>query len=256
MDVMSRFRIDGRRALVTGGNRGLGRVFSDALAEAGADVAVVSTKADQAAEAAAQIAGATGRKTVGIGADVSDPADVKRMAEEAAAALGPVDILVNNAGVNVRKDTVDLSAEEWDRVIDVNLKGPFLCCQALGPGMAERGWGRIVNVSSMLGLVGLARRPPYTASKGGLITLTKSLALEWAPRNVLVNALCPGPFATDMNIPLTENEEVNQWFIDRIPLGRWGKPEELGAVVVFLASEACSFMTGEALVADGGWIAQ
>ncbi len=256
MSLLDSFNLEGKRALVTGGNRGLGRVFAQALAEAGADVAVVSTKRDEAARAAAEIAADTRRNTIGIGADVANPADVDRISTEVRSQLGEVDILVNNAGVNLRKNTADFLPEEWSRIIDINLTGPFLCARAFGPGMAERGWGRIINVSSILGVVGLAGRPPYASSKGGLILLTKTLALEWAKSDVLVNAICPGPFATEMNIPVLEDPDKRSWFIDRIPLGRFGKPEELAPLIVFLASDASSFITGEAIVVDGGWTAQ
>lgn len=256
MGVLDRFRLDGRRALVTGGNRGLGRVFAEALAEAGAEVAVVSTRVEEARRAAEEIAAATGRRLVGLGADVAEETDIHRMAAEVRAALGPIDILVNNAGINIRKDAFELSVEEWDRQMAVNLRGPLLCCRAFGPGMVERKWGRIVNVASMLAFVGLERRPAYTASKGGLVQLTRTLALEWATHNVLVNALCPGPFATEINKVVLEDPEANRRFLENIPLGRWGEPRELGPAVVFLSSEACGFTTGAMLTTDGGWTAR
>jgi NAD(P)-dependent dehydrogenase (short-subunit alcohol dehydrogenase family) len=256
VNVLDRFRIDGRRALVTGGARGLGRVIADALAEAGADVAVSGRSPEACESAAGEIARATGRKTAAFVADLTRPDEVTRLAGDVERGLGPIDILVNNAGVNLRGPAAELSEEDWDAVVDTNLKAPFLLSRAVGPRMCARGWGRIVNLGSILAVVGLPGRAPYAASKAGLVNLTRVLALEWATQGVTVNALCPGPFATDMNKQLLADPVKYKAFIERIPMGRWGELHDIAGAAVFLSSDASAFVTGSALFVDGGWTAQ
>jgi NAD(P)-dependent dehydrogenase (short-subunit alcohol dehydrogenase family) len=255
-NVLDQFRLEDRRALVTGGTKGLGIVIATALAQAGADVVVVSRNAAECRAAAETIAGQTGRKAAGIVADVTQSDQVDRLLAEARAAVGPIDILVNNAGINVRGPAELLAEADWDAVIDVNLKAPFLLSRRLGPEMAARGWGRVINLGSILSVIGLPGRAPYASAKAGLLNLTRVLALEWARTGVTVNALCPGPFATDMNKPLLEDPAKYQDFVAKIPVGRWGELHEITGAVVFLASEASSFVTGSALFVDGGWTAQ
>jgi NAD(P)-dependent dehydrogenase (short-subunit alcohol dehydrogenase family) len=254
--VLDRFRLDGKVALVTGGSRGLGRAIADALAAAGADVALTARQHENAERAAEVVAKSTARNAIGIAADVTSMAAVEAMVREAVDRLGRIDILVNNAGVNIRGPIEELREDEWDVVVDTNLKGPWLCCRAVAPIMKRQKWGRVINVSSMLGEISLPGRTPYASSKGGLTLLTKTLALEWAKDGINVNALCPGPFATEINTPLLNDPAVSAQMVANVPLARWGDPVELGPAAVFLASDASSFMTGATLFIDGGYTAR
>jgi NAD(P)-dependent dehydrogenase (short-subunit alcohol dehydrogenase family) len=256
MTVLDQFRLAGRRALVTGGGRGLGRVIAQALAEAGADVAIAGRTAGVCQEAAREITTSTGQKALGFVADVTLAAQVERLVREVEDGLGPIDILVNNAGVNIRGAAGELGEGDWDAVVGTNLKAPFLCARAVGAGMCARGWGRVINLGSILSVVALAGRAPYASSKAGVLGLTRVLALEWAKQGVTVNAICPGPFATDMNRQLLTDPVKYQAFVEKIPLGRWGELHEIAGAAVFLASDAASFVTGSALFVDGGWTAQ
>jgi NAD(P)-dependent dehydrogenase (short-subunit alcohol dehydrogenase family) len=256
MNVLDRFRLDGKVALVTGGARGLGRVIAEALHSAGAAVALSARDLDLAAKAAAGLVDASGGRALGVAADVTRDADVRNMVAQVLDAYGRLDILVNNAGINIRGPIDQLGEDDWDRVVDTNLKGPWLCCRAASEPMRRQKWGRVINVSSMLGEVALPGRTSYCASKGGLTMMTKVLALEWAADRVNVNALCPGPFATEINTPLLNDPTARAAMESKVPLGRWGDPAELGPSAVFLASEASSYMTGATLFVDGGYTAQ
>jgi NAD(P)-dependent dehydrogenase (short-subunit alcohol dehydrogenase family) len=253
MSILDKFRLDKRIALVTGGNRGLGKEMSTALAEAGAQVAIVSRKAEEAQDVAAQIQQATGRTCRGYSADMTAPDQVENVAKAVLADFGQVDILVNNAGINIRRPIEQLSLEEFRQVQETNVTGPWLLCRALAPQFKARKSGRVINIGSTLSIISIADRTPYATSKGAILQMTRTLALEWAPYSVTVNCVMPGPFGTEMNQTLLNDPAAYQSFISKVPLGRWGNMDEIGGLIVFLASDASSFMTGSAITIDGGW---
>ena len=254
-NVLDRFRLDGKTALVTGGARGLGLTMATALAQVGADIVIAGRSLAAGEEAAKSIAAATGRTAQAYAADVTNAADVDRLVDTIEAER-PIDVLLNCAGVNIRGLSHELTEADWDTVIDTNLKGTFFCCRTVGPRMVKRGWGRVINMGSMLSVIALPGRAPYCASKAGVLNLTKVLALEWAGTGVTANTICPGPFATEMNRQLLNDPVKYQEFIRQIPMGRWGELEEMTGVAVFLATEASSYITGSALFVDGGWTAR
>lgn len=256
MSVWDSFRLEGKAALVTGGSKGLGLAMAYALAEAGADIALCSRNLEEAHQAAQEITAKTGRKAVGYRADVTDKDDVRELAQFCRDELGKIDILLNNAGVNVRKPTPELTEGDWNSVLDISVKGSFLCAQEFMPEMIARKWGRVVMLGSIMSFVSLPGRAAYATAKSALIGLTRTLALEGAPHGVTVNCLCPGPFETPMNRVLMNDPEAYKAFLSKIPLGRWGQPEELGGAIVYLCSDASAFMTGTTLTLDGGWTAQ
>ena len=247
------FDLTGRAAIVTGANTGIGQAIAVALAQAGADVACVGRTA--AEETAAQIR-ALGRRAAVIHANLATIEPVGRVVAETLDALGRLDILVNNAGIIRRADAVDFTEEDWDAVIDTNLKSVFFLSQAAGRHMIAAGGGRIINIASMLTFQGGIRVPSYTAAKSGVGGLTKLLANEWAKHNVTVNAIAPGYIATSNTAALQADPERNRAIVERIPAGRWGAPADLGGAAVFLASDAAAYVQGHVLAVDGGWLAR
>ena len=251
--VTNPFDLTGRVAVVTGANTGIGQGIAVALAEAGADVALVGRSAASETEDKVR---AAGRRAVQISADLSTLAPVQEIVDRTLAELGGLDILVNNAGIIRRADAVDFSEDDWDAVIDTNLKSLFFLCQAAGRHMIGKGRGKIVNIASMLSFQGGIRVPSYTASKSGVAGLTKLLANEWAAKGVNVNAIAPGYIATNNTAALQADETRNRSILERIPAGRWGDPSDLGGAAVFLASDASNYVNGHILAVDGGWLAR
>lgn len=250
---MNPFDLSGRVAVVTGANTGIGQAIAVALADAGADVACVGRTA---AEDTAQRIGALGRRAEIVSADLSTIEPVQRVVNETVEKLGRLDILVNNAGIIRRADAVDFTEEDWDAVIDTNLKSVFFLCQAAGRHMIQAGSGRIINIASMLTFQGGIRVPSYTASKSGIGGLTKLLANEWAKHGLTVNAIAPGYIATNNTAALQADQARNTAILDRIPAARWGDPTDLGGAAVFLASDAAAYVQGHILAVDGGWLAR
>ncbi len=250
MEVMEKFRLQGKVALVTGAGRNLGKSIALSLAEAGADVAVTSRTLSEIQITEQEIR-KKGRKALAIPMDVTELNQVERTIQKIVSDFGRIDILVNNAATRSFKSILEISEGEWRGVIDTNLTGAFFCCKAVGPYMIRQGGGRIINISSRIGLQGMTNRIAYCASKGGLIQLTRALALEWAPYNILVNSVAPGLMKTPETSKVLREGRASE-----IPLKRAGEPEEVAPLIVYLASAACTYMTGEVILIDGGWAVQ
>lgn len=252
--MAANFDLTGRVALVTGASRGLGEGMALALAGAGADVALAS-RDEKGLQAVARKVEALGRKALVHPIDLASIAGIEPMVARVVAGLGRLDILVNNAGTNVRKPAVEFTEKDWDGVVNVNLKSVFFCTIAAGRAMMKQGGGKVISTASLTSTIGIANIPAYAASKSGLMGMTRVLAVEWAKHNIQVNAIAPGYFKTDLTAPLFEDPARRAWILGRIPLGRSGLPEDLAGAVVFLASPASDYLTGQLINVDGGWLA-
>lgn len=247
--------LSGKTAVITGGSRGLGEAMAKSLAEAGAQVALVARDRERLETVRSAIAERGGTAAL-FPADVTKEGEVARVAEAVTSQFGPAQILINNAGTNIRKNVVDFSLEEFRSVLDSSVTSTFLMCRAFVPGMQGKGYGRILNMTSIMSHVSLPGRTAYSSAKSALLGFTRALALELAHDGITVNGISPGPIDTDMNAPVMNNPEANAQFLAGLPVGRWGKAEEIGSLACYLCSDAAGFITGTDIVIDGGWTAR
>lgn len=255
MKAIEQFQITGKVAIVTGATRGLGKEMAAALASGGADLVIASRSLEASDQVAEEITNEYGVKALGFAGDLSHPCVAGELVDAAIDRFGRVDIVVNNAGINIRGAIDEVTPEQYDEVMAVNVRAPWLLCRAVAPHFKKQLSGRVINVASALGVVAMADRSLYCTSKGALVHLTRELAVEWASYNVTVNAICPGPFETEMNRVLTQDPEKYQQFANFTAMKRWGKMHEIGPTVLYLASDAASYVTGAVLPIDGGWVA-
>lgn len=253
---IKQFDLAEKVAIITGGSKGLGLAMAEGLASAGAHILLVNRTREAGEQAAQFLADSYGIQATAYSADVTDQQQCIKMARFAMDTFGRIDILINNAGINIRGAIDELDFEQFKQVMDVNVNGVWLASRAVVPFMKEAGSGRIINIASTLGLVGLANRTPYATSKGAVVQMTRTLALELAPFHINVNAICPGPFLTEMNIPIADTEEAKKFVIGATALGRWGELREIQGAAIFLASDAASYTVGSILPVDGGWTAK
>lgn len=252
--MSDRFNLEGKVAIVTGGNGGIGKGIARGLAAAGSDIVIVARDQGKTDAAASEIQADFGVRMLGLKKDLREESQIQDMIEPIVKEFGRIDILVNNAGINIRKMPQEYAAAEWDQILDTNLRGPFLCSQAVYPLMKSEGGGKIINIGSMLSIFGGAKLAAYGSSKGGMVQLTRSLAVAWAPDNIQVNAILPGWIDTDLTRQARKDiAGLHERVLDRTPTGRWGEPHDLAGTAVFLASQASNFVTGTAIPVDGGF---
>jgi len=250
------FDLSQKVAIITGGSKGLGLAIAAGLASAGASVLLFNRNIREGQEAAAYIANTYGTRAISFAGDITNREHTERMAEEAVRVFGRLDILVNSAGINIRGAIDEVTPEDFARVMEVNVTGTWLASRAVTPYMKKQGSGKIINLASTLGLVGLSNRTPYTSSKGAVVQMTRALALELCPFNINVNAICPGPFLTEMNQPIADSDEAKKFVVGATSLGRWARLEEIQGTALLLASDASSYMVGSIIPVDGGWTAK
>lgn len=252
--TIQQFRLDGKVSLVSGASRGIGRAMAEGLAGAGSDLVITGRKMETLLPVAQQITNETDRKVIPIQSDVGNLDEINSLVEQTVKSFNRIDVLVNNAGVNVRNPALEFSEEDWDFVTDVNLKGAFFLAKACGHVMKQHGGGKVINTLSLTSAIGLPTSVAYTAAKGGLLQLTKLLAVEWAEHNIQVNGIAPGFIRTEMTAPAREDSR-NEWILNRTPADRWGEPEDLAGLTIFFASNASDFVTGQMVFVDGGFMA-
>jgi len=250
------FNMKGRVSLITGGSKGLGYAMAAALASAGAHPMLVNRKLEEGEEAARKLQAEYGVKARAFKADVVRLEELEKAVQAIVSEFGRLDVLINSAGINIRGAIDELSPEDFRKVMAVNVDGSWNACRAVTPQMKKQGSGKIINMASTLGLVGLANRTPYASSKGAVVQMTRALGLEFAPFNINVNAICPGPFLTEMNVPIADSEEAKKFIVGATALGRWGELKEIQGAALFLASDAGTYMVGSMLTVDGGWTAK
>ena len=255
-NTMDLFRLDDHVAIITGGSKGLGKEMALGLAEAGATTVLCSRHLDECESVAGEVSELSGATSIGMAADVTDEKDVERMFDAVVERFGRLDVLINSAGINERHPIEDFPSEAFRQILEVNLTGTWLCCRAASRIMKEKRAGSVINISSVLGHVGLEERTAYCSSKAAVVGMTRTLALEWASFGVRCNALCPGPFLTEINVPLLKTPEKVESLLANTAFNRWGQLHEIRGAAVFLASAAASFMTGSSLLIDGGWSAR